>query len=60
MTVTSSPINLLESVLNSRQTQADINVAVLKKAQDQMKQQGEAIVELLESAGPPPLLDAYA
>ncbi len=37
-------------------------VAMLKKAQDQMKLEGEAMIRMLENSAPPVLrrLDAYA
>ena len=53
----------MDSVLAAESTNRDIGVAVLKKAQDAEKQQGEAMVNLLESAGRPSegrLLDTYA
>jgi len=59
----SQPTSLLDSVLNAQNTQVDIGVAVLKKAQDAMKQQGEAMVKMLEQAAPNPAsghLDTYA
>ena len=39
-----------------------VAVAMLKKAQDQMKLEGEAMIRILENSGPPELrrLDAYA
>ena len=51
MTISNGPSSLLDSVLNAQTTQQDIGVAVLKKAQDAMKQQGEAMVRMLEQAG---------
>jgi hypothetical protein len=55
---------LLDSVLNAESARVDMGVAVLKKAQNADKQQGEAIVNLLESAGAPsaskPGLDVFA
>ena len=66
MTISNAPTSLLDSVLNAQTTQQDIGVAVLKKAQDTMKQEGEAMVQMLEQAGAPatdggkPLLDTYA
>ena len=57
-------MSLLDSVLNAESTRVDVGVAVLKKAQDAGKQEGEAIVNLLESSGgvPPsqPGLDVFA
>ena len=63
MTISNQPSSLLDSVLQSQTTQQDVGVAVLKKAQDQIKQQGQAMVQLLEQAGVSPdgsRLDAYA
>ncbi len=63
MTVSNQPGSLLDSVLAAQTTSQDIGVAVLKKAQDAAKQQGEAMVKMLEQTGPPAnrnLLDAYA
>jgi hypothetical protein len=58
-------MSLLDSVLKAESTRLDVGVAVLKKAQDVEKQQGEAIVNLLEASGsvPPvqqPVLDVLA
>ena len=56
-------MSLLDSVLSAENTRVDINVAALKKSQDAEKQQGEAIVNLLEASGNPTAdsgLDAYA
>jgi hypothetical protein len=66
MTISNAQTSLLDSVLAAQTTQQDIGVAVLKKAQDSMKQQGAALVQMLEQAGPQtpnaggPLLDTYA
>ncbi len=64
MTITGQPgTSLLDSVLNAESARVDIGVAVLKKAQNADKQQGEAIVELIESAGATPAqpgLDVFA
>ena len=63
MTVSNQPSSLLDSVLMAETTQQDAGVAVLKKAQDQVKQQGQALVQLLEKSGLSPdgsKLDAYA
>jgi hypothetical protein len=65
MTVTGQPaMSLLDSVLSAESTRVDVGVAVLKKAQDAGKQEGEAIVNLLEaSGGAPPAqagLDVFA
>jgi hypothetical protein len=63
VTVSNQPSSLLDSVLKAETTQQDVGVAVLKKAQDQVKQQGQAIVQLLEQSGVSAdgsHLDAYA
>ncbi len=64
MNVSNTPAtSLLDSVLNAQSTQVDIGVAVLKKAQDAMKQQGETMVKMLEQSAISPdgrLLDTYA
>jgi hypothetical protein len=66
MTISNAPTSLLDSVLTAQTTQQDVGVAVLKKAQDTMKQQGEAMVQMLEQAGAQssssakPLLDSFA
>jgi hypothetical protein len=66
MTLTGSPaVSLLDSVLDAQSTRVDIGVAVLKKAQDVTRQQGEAMVEMIEkSVQNPPSdftgLDVYA
>ena len=64
MNVSSQPAtSLLDSVLNAQNTQVDIGVAVLKKAQDAVKQQGEAMVKMLEQVAINPdgrHLDTYA
>ncbi|MEI6395119.1 MAG: putative motility protein [Verrucomicrobiota bacterium] len=64
MTITGQPaMSLLDSVMAAETTRVDVNVGVLKKAQDAEKQQGEAVVKLLEAAGAPPTragLDVYA
>ena len=51
MTVSNQPSSLLDSVLNAETNQQNVGVTVLKKAQDQVKQQGQAMVQLLEQAG---------
>jgi hypothetical protein len=51
MTVTNQPSSLLDSVLQAQTTQQEVGVTVLKKAQDLVKQQGQAMVNLLEQAG---------
>jgi len=64
MTVTSQPaISLLDSVLQAEGTRTEMQVAVLKKAQDAATQQGEAMIRMLEESVPPVTghgLDAYA
>jgi hypothetical protein len=51
MTVSNQPSSLLDSVLNAETNQQNVGVTVLKKAQDLVKQQGEAMVKLLEQSG---------
>jgi hypothetical protein len=53
-------LSLLDSVLNAESTRQEIGVAVLKKAQDAQTQEGEALIKMLETSGPPALLDVYA
>ncbi len=63
MTIPSQPMSLLDSILTAQSTRQDMQVAVLKKAQDAEKLQGEAMVRMLEQAGPQEterLLDVYA
>ena len=64
MTITGqSQASLLDSVLNAEKARTDMDVTVLKKAQDQMKQQGRAMVEMLEESVTSPddrRLDTYA
>jgi hypothetical protein len=63
MIVSNQPSSLLDSVLNAETNQQDARIAVLKKAQDQVKQQGQALVQLLEQSGVSAdglHLDAYA
>jgi len=57
-----SPTSLLDSVLNAESARQDANITLLKKAQDIEKQQGEALVQMLEKSVPPVdgRLDAYA
>ena len=57
--------SLLDSVLTAQSTRVDMGVAVLKKAQDLDKQEGAAMVQMLENASIKPgekgqLLDTYA
>ena len=44
--------SLLDSVLTAESTRTNIDVAVLKKAQNTQKEEGEAIVKLIEQAAP--------
>ena len=63
MTISNQPQSLLDSVLTAQSTREDIGVAVLKKAQDAAKQEGTALVQMLEQPGPQAngrLLDVYA
>ena len=63
MTISGNPTSLLESVLSAQRVQTEIGVTMLKKAQDQATQQGEAMIHLLENIPGPsavPLLDTYA
>jgi len=46
------PQSLLDSVLNAQTAQVNIGISVLKKAQDAAKQQGEAMVKMLEQSAP--------
>ncbi len=60
-----SASSLLDSVINAQTTRVDMGVAVLKKAQDLDKQEGAAMVQMLEQASIKPgqsgqLLDTYA
>lgn len=58
-----SGLSLLDSVMSSETARVDAGVSVLKKAQDVEKQQGAAMVNMLEqsvSAAPGRLLDVYA
>jgi hypothetical protein len=62
----STGTSLLQSVLDSQTRRADTEVALLKKAQNVMKSQGHAMIEMLEQAGSAgknqsgQLLDVYA
>lgn len=66
MTVSNAPTSLLDSVLTAQSTRQEIGVTVAKEAQDTIKQQGEAVVQLLEQAAVSPAamvnsgLDVYA
>jgi hypothetical protein len=56
-------ISLLDSVLKSESTRQEIGVEVLRKSQDVARQQGEAMIEMLEksvSNSDLPRLDTYA
>lgn len=56
-------MSLLDSVLNAQTTRSEIGVAVLKKAQDAIKQQGEAMVRMIEesaTSSDSQRLDTYA
>jgi len=58
-----SPPLLPDRVLPAQTTREDFDVAVLKKAQDVMKEQGDALLHLLEKSGACQLtqmLDVYA
>lgn len=58
-----SATSLLDSILKAETTRMEMSVAVLKKAQDITRQQGEATVALLEQAAllpASPNLDVYA
>ena len=55
----------MDSVLTAQTTRVDIGVSMLKKAQDVEKQEGAALVQMLEKSGVKPgessaLLDTYA
>lgn len=47
----SAPVSLFDSVLQAQAMREQMGVSLLKKSQDVMKQQGEAMVQLLEQAG---------
>lgn len=60
-----NPGSLLDSVLAAQTTRVDIGVAVLKKSQDLDKQEGAALIDMLEKSGvksgqSSALLDTYA
>ena len=57
-----SPTSLLDSVLNADSARQDANVTLLKKAQDIEKQQGQALIQMLDQSVPPTdgRLDTYA
>ena len=62
----SASVSLFDSVLQAQALREEMGVSMLKKSQDVMKQQGEAVVQLLEQAGKCPscesghTLDTYA
>jgi hypothetical protein len=63
MTIGSQSTSLLESILDAQATRQAVSVEVLKKAQDTLKLEGQALVQMLEASVPPPAdpgLDAYA
>ena len=63
MTISNQPASLLDSILTAQTTRQDMGVAVLKKAEDIDKQQGEAMIKMLEQSAPPAkpgTLDVYA
>ena len=49
--VSSAQTNLINSALAPGQLNSDISVSVLKKALDASRQEGEAAVQLIDSAG---------
>jgi hypothetical protein len=49
MTISGSAASaVLSNVASANGAATDVGVAVLKKAQDQMKQQGEALIKMIE------------
>ena len=55
----------MDSVLTAQSTRVDIGVSMLKKAQDLEKQEGAALVDMLNKSGVKPgengaLLDTHA
>ena len=49
MTISGSTAStVLSSMTNAEGAAAEVGVAMLKKAQDQMKQQGEALIKMIE------------
>ena len=50
MIVSNQHASLLDSILAAQSTCEEMGVAVLKKAQDSAKQEGEAMVKMLEQA----------
>ena len=62
MTISNST-SLLDSMMTADAAQQDAGVAILRKAQDVTKQEGEAMVNMLEQIGPQAVagrLDVYA
>lgn len=59
-----SAASLLMSSMASQTAHLEAGMAVMRKSNDVAKQEGEALVQLIENAAPPPdsgrLLDAYA
>ena len=56
-------MSLLESVASAENTSVEVGVAMLKKAQDMTKQQGAAMIRMLEQSVVSPdgrRIDAYA
>lgn len=56
-------VSLIQSVLEAAQAREEYGVALLRKAQDTTRQQGEAMVQMLEQAviaAEPGRLDTYA
>ena len=47
----SASVSLFDSVLQTQAMRQEMGVSLLKKSQDVMKQQGEAMVQMLEQAG---------
>ena len=47
----STSLSLFDSVLQTQAMRQEMGVSLLKKSQDVMKQQGEAMVQMLEQAG---------
>ncbi len=55
--------SFLASAMASQTTAVEIGIATLKKSNDVARQEGEAIIQMLEDSldqMPPPLLDTYA
>ena len=63
MNVSGQPAtSVLDSLLSADTTRQDVGVALLKKAQDIEKLQGQAFVQMIDQSTPPAggHLDAYA